>query len=217
MKIESLKLVCFSPTGTSRAVLQGIARGIDPGNAELVDVTTPDARKKPLQTSEDELLIVAVPVYMGRVPAILTEWLQAMKARNTLAVAVVVYGNRVFDDALIELNDILIGCGCTTIAGAAFIGEHSFSNAETPTARDRPDTSDLNLAEEFGRKIQEKLSTILSVDQVPGVHIPGCHPYRGDSTLWTVDFIAVSEDCTQCGACAEGCPAGAPSIRTTVL
>jgi ferredoxin len=209
MKIRSLKLVYFSPTGTTKAVLQGIARGIGHDTVELIDITRPDAREQPLQTSEDDLLVVGVPVYMGRVPALLTGWLHAIQARNTPVVAVVVYGNRVYEDALIELTDLLTECGCRTIAGAAFIGEHSFSSTETPTARGRPDASDLTHAETFGRTIQEKLRAISSVDRMPEVTIPGCRPYRGDSTLWAVDFIDVSDECDQCGVCAEGCPVGA--------
>ncbi len=209
MKIQSLKLVYFSPTGTTRAVIQEIARGINSGNVELLDITRPDVRIQPLKTSENELLIIGVPVYMGRIPALLTEWLHAIKAKNTPAVCVVVYGNRVYDDALLELKEILANCGCKPIAGAAYIGEHSFSSNETPTAKDRPDASDLHHAESFGRKIREKLNTISSVDEIPEVTIPGCHPYRGDSKLWIVDFIAVSDACIQCGICAEGCPVGA--------
>jgi flavodoxin len=152
MKIQSLKLVYFSPTGTTKAVVWGIARGINHSNVELLDITRPDARKQPLQISENELLVIAVPVYMGRVPALLIEWLQAIKGHNTPAVCVVVYGNRVYDDALLELNDIVKQCGCNPIAGAAYIGEHSFSNSETPTAQGRPDASDLKHAELFGQR-----------------------------------------------------------------
>jgi ferredoxin len=209
MDIQSLKLVYFSPTGTTKKVVQEIARGIHYDNVELLDITRPDARIQPLQTSEKELLVISVPVYMGRVPAMLTEWLHKMKARNTPAVCVVVYGNRVYEDALIELKDILTQCGCKPIAGGAWIGEHSFSTSETPTAEGRPDPRDLKLAELFGQEIREKLQSVSSAEMIYEVTIPGCHPYRGDSKLWTVDFIAVSDACIHCGTCAKGCPVGA--------
>lgn len=64
MKIESVKLAYFSPTGTTKAVVQGIANGINSSTRELIDITTPHARKKPLETSENVLLILGVPVYM---------------------------------------------------------------------------------------------------------------------------------------------------------
>ena len=210
MKMNTAKLVYFSPTGTSKAVVQGIVSGIDPSTMELIDITTPDARKQPLQTSEDELLDVAVPVYMGRVPALLNEWLNAIQAHNTPTVCFVVYGNRAYENALLELKDIVINCGCIPIAGAAYIGEHSFSDSEAPTAQGRPDEDDLNHAKVFGQKIREKLQSISSISQVSDVNVPGSYPYEGVTELWDVDFVAVDDNlCAQCGFCSEVCPVGA--------
>ncbi len=209
MKIESVKLVYFSPTGTSKAVVQGIARGINPRIVEFIDITLPEAREQPLVCYEDELLIVAVPVYMGRVPAVATDWLNRIQADKTPTVCVVVYGNRAFENALRELKDIVTGCGGIPIAGAAYIGEHSFATAEAPIALGRPDRDDLEHAEEFGRKIREKLQSISPITQVPCVEVPGTFPYEGVTKLWDVDFIEVSDLCEDCGVCAEVCPVGA--------
>jgi ferredoxin len=214
MKIPSQRLVYFSPTETTKNVVQGIARGIHSGNVEEMDITRPGARTRPLRTTENELLIVGVPVYMGRIPALVSGWLHALQAHDTPAICVVVYGNRAYDDALLELTDVLTERGCRPIAGAAFIGKHSFSTADTPTADGRPDAGDLKIAEEFGKKIQEKLRSVSSARQLSVPKIPGCHPYRQepchpylrDTVFWNVDFIAVSDACIQCGICAEGCP-----------
>jgi ferredoxin len=215
MKIQSLKLVCFSPTGKTNAIIQSIACGINLSNEELIDITKPDTRKQQLRTSENELLVVGVPVYMGRVPAVLMEWLHSIQAHNTPAVCVVVYGNRVYDDALLELKNIMTERGCIPIACAAYIGEHSFSSSETPTAEGRPDASDLNHAELFGRIIYEKLSSFTSADYIPDLKIPGNYPYGGITKLWSVDFIEISNECRQCGICAEGCPVGAIDLENS--
>jgi NAD-dependent dihydropyrimidine dehydrogenase PreA subunit/flavodoxin len=206
MKVQSLKLVCFSPTGTTKLIIQSIASGINQSQAKLIDITKPNIRKQGLQTSENELLIIAVPVYIGRVPALLNDWLQTTKADRTPTVCVVVYGNRDYDDALIELRDIMRECGGIPIACAAFIGEHSFSSSEIPIAITRPDANDLNKAEKFGRRINKILQSISSVDHISDISIPGNYPYVGDTNLWDVDFIAVSDKCKQCGICSEGCP-----------
>ncbi len=209
MNIQSLKVVYFSPTGTTKAILQGIAGGINQGPAEFLDITKPEARTHPLSMAEDDLLILGVPVYMGRVPALLENWLQRIRARRTPTVCVVVYGNRAYENALLELQDIVRARGCTPIAGAAYIGEHSFSSSELPTAQGRPDAGDLRQAEAFGRQIGKKLLAAPSLDSLSEAHIPGTRPYGGVTELWDVDFIALSDACTQQGLCAAICPVGA--------
>ncbi len=176
---------------------------------EQIDITRPEARKKQLQTKRNELLVSAVPVYLGKVPALLSEWLDAIKADKTPVVCVVVYGNRGYEDALLELKNTMTKSGGIPVACAAYIGEHSYSSSETPIARARPDTKDLDHAESFGRKISEKLECISSVGSISDVNVPGSFPYRGDPKIWSVDFISISNKCTQCGICAEGCPVGA--------
>lgn len=217
MKIQSLKLVSFSPTGTTKAIIQHIANGINIDAVELIDITKPYNRKQTLQTSEDDLLIVGVPVYMGRVPDVISEWLHTISAHNTPVVCVVVYGNRAYEDALLELKNIMIGCGCKPIGCAAYIGEHSFSTLETSTAQGRPDCNDLDNARSFGRKISEKLQSIASADDILDVEVSGNYPYGGVTQLWSVDFIAVSKECIQCGICVDTCPVSAIDIDNSHL
>jgi hypothetical protein len=61
MNVQSLKLVCFSPTGTTKAVIQGIVRGINHGNTEIIDITR--LSRTSIKT-ENDLLVIGLPVYM---------------------------------------------------------------------------------------------------------------------------------------------------------
>jgi ferredoxin len=209
MNTGTLKTVFFSPTGTTREIAIKIAHGINHSDNEVIDITTPENRKSGLVLLPDDLLIMAVPVYMGRVPDLLAGWLNSVKASETPAIAVVVYGNRTYGDALLELKDVLTSRGCKVIAGAAFVGEHSFSIAEYPCSAGRPDANDLNTAESFGKRIGIHIRSAENIPPSVNLPLPGSFPYGGVTRLWDVDFISVGETCDQCGKCAEICPVAA--------
>lgn len=213
MNIESLKLIYFSPTGTTKKIIERIVQGINHGAVEIVDITKPEGRKQQLQASENELLVIGAPVYFGRVQTNAIEWLHTIEAHNTPTVCVVVYGNREYDDALLELKDTMVKNGGIPIACAAYIGEHSFSNSETPIAAGRPDADDLSHAQSFGEKIKGKILSIPSVNHITDITVHGNYPYidmiESRKKLSSVDFIAVDNNCSQCGTCAQHCPVGA--------
>lgn len=210
MKITSITAAYFSPAETTKQVIDEVIAGIGCNTLKVKDITSPEARRHPLQAGKDELLVIGIPVYMGRVPALLGEWFSVINANGTPTVFIVVYGNRDYEDALLELRDILAGNGMIPIAGAAFIGEHSFSNANTPSLG-RPDINDKNQAKKFGRNILKKFESTKSPADFQELDIPGNTPYGGITELWDIDFIEVGEKCTNCGYCAEICPMGAIS------
>ena len=129
MNIDSVKLITFSPTGNSRRVAEAIAGAIR-APVEYVDLTPPNARTRDFGEFHDELAIIASPVYVGRVPYEVAFRLRRLMAYGTPAVLVVTYGNRAYEDALLELSDIVSEVGFKPIAACAFVGEHSFSNPE---------------------------------------------------------------------------------------
>jgi len=122
----------FSATGTTEKIVCKIGEEIL-GNINskitinTIDFTLPESRKNEILFNNEDVVIIGVPVYAGRVPNVLLKYLNSIKGNGALAIPVVVYGNRNYDDALIELNDILELNGFNVIAAGAFIGEHSFS------------------------------------------------------------------------------------------
>lgn len=47
-----------------------------------------------------------MPVYAGRVPALTVERLKGIKTSGVKCVIVAVYGNRAYEDALVEMQDV---------------------------------------------------------------------------------------------------------------
>jgi len=158
MNINSAKLVYFSPTKTTKAIVEGIAQGMHVSAIEEIDLTPPEAATQQFEEMHDGLAVIGVPVYGGRVPLDAVSRLQRLKANETPAVFVVVYGNRAYEDALLELKDLVTCAGFRPFAGGAFIGEHSFANETTPIAIGRPNVADLKKATEFGKLIRKKMS-----------------------------------------------------------
>ena len=92
----------------------------------------------------DNIAVIAVPSYGGRVPQTAAARLSAIKGNHAKAVIVCVYGNRAYEDTLAELQDMAEGCGFQTIAAVAAIAEHSIMHQYAAGRPDGEDTSALN-------------------------------------------------------------------------
>ncbi|MBU1193536.1 MAG: 4Fe-4S binding protein [Proteobacteria bacterium] len=218
MNIDTVKLVYFSPTGTTRKILNGISDGFCAGSIEQIDLTLPTADTLAPADIQKELVIFGVPVYEGRVSKTAIARLQQFKGNKTPAVIVVMYGNRDYEDALLELNDLTREMGFLPIAGAAFVGEHSFANANRPLANGRPDAKDMQAAKEFGSKIQAKMKDMAAIDESCAITPPGNIPYiEHDGThMKTMAATTLVENCILCGSCATVCPVGAICVEDAV-
>ena len=148
-------LVFFSPTHTSAKIARAIGEGIGMGRRIETDLTL-DESDSPIEIN-DSLTVIAAPVYGGRVAPVALQRIKRLKGNNSPAIVVVVYGNRDYEDALLELRDTVASLGFTPLSAGAFIGEHSYSTAEMPVAAGRPDATDLQIARTFGADSLKKL------------------------------------------------------------
>ncbi len=198
-----IRVLYFSPTHTTRTVVRLTSRILSSElgwPVEETDWTPPDSRETELYGETEDLLVLGYPVYAGRVPPLLAKPLSRLKGRGTPAVLEAVYGNRAFEDALLEGRDILAGAGFVPIAAGAFIGEHSYSRQ---VAAGRPDEADLSAVREFSRQIAEKLRRGSRAE----VKVPGTRPYRELSPA-NPARPQTTDACIRCLACVRACPKG---------
>lgn len=206
--IERINTLFFSPTGTTSKICKQLAKSFDLPT-KYFDLSLKKLRTKhqSLSFNSDELVIIGVPVYSGRIPAFLEEYFAKIKGNNTPAIFIVVYGNRDYDDALLELKELFEKRGFKGIAAGAFIGEHSYSSK---VATNRPDTDDLAKAYNFGKDIKQKLA-ILTKPDYPQLKVKGNYPYK-ERVAVPLMSPETSEACKSCGICAEICPTEAISF-----
>jgi len=216
MEVKRVKLVYFSPTGTTRKVLEGIAQGIGAAEVGHVDLTLPDGAQKAASSFSDELVIIGAPVYGGRLPVDAVARFQKLKANNTLAVIVVVYGNREFEDSLLELKNLAVELGFQPVAGGAFIGEHSLATPDRPIANGRPDSLDVEKATAFGAKVKAKIAALPSPAAPVSLEIPGRFPYEGGAKPLGASPLTDEGTCILCGTCAAVCPTAAVAVDEKV-
>lgn len=219
MKIKEVKAIYFSPTGTTQKVVRTVsaelAKSLGAAFGEY-DFTLPGMRLGFADVSSDSLAVFGVPTYAGRVPNVLLKYLETVSGKGSLAVAAVTFGNRNFDNSLIELRDILENTGFHTIGALAASCEHSFSYS---LGAGRPDSLDLAELRGFAGKLARKVTGLCTVPEP--VRVPGTPDSYGgyykpqDRQGSHIDIRKVvpkvSEKCICCGTCAAVCPMGSIS------
>ena len=216
MKIDQVYAMYFSATGTTRrSVLhaaQTLAQKLGVPLREY-DFTLPQMRQSFPDFGPQDFVFFALPVYAGRVPNLLRNYVCSVRAAQSPAAALVSYGNRNYDDALVELHDILCEGGFYVTASAAIVGEHAFS---TTLAAGRPDAQDMEVANKFASDVAAKLEALEEVAEI--IAVEGVEkPYRGyyqprDRKGTPINILKVkpltNDNCVNCGLCAKVCPMG---------
>ena len=217
MRVERVRAVYWSATGNTDKTANTIAETL----AEKLGVplerrnfTRPSDRRQPMELDPGDLVVFAMPTYAGKLPNKMLPFVrEQIHGNGALAVGVVTFGNRSYDNALAELCAVLEADGFHTVAGAAFACRHAFTDA---LADGRPDWDDRRQMESFAARIADKVAGLTDIPApiaVPGdPEAPYYVPKGTDGQ--PAQFLKAKPQtdlsrCTDCGACARLCPMGA--------
>lgn len=188
--------IFFSPTGGTKKVMDILANGI---GQEVEKIDLIKDKLKEVDFNKDDLCLIGVPSYGGRVPSVVVDMFKDIKGNGARAVLVVVFGNRAIDDTLVELQDVLEASSFVCAVGVEAVAEHSLMHQ---FGSGRPDKEDERELLSFAKKIVENTNT--------SVKFPGNRPYvKYDGVPLKP---VVNKCCTSCGLCARECPVGAISL-----
>ena len=193
---KEMEVYYFSPTGGTKKVSSIFADAMEK------EVIWHDlGSKEPMmEKPEGEMTVVASPVFGGRIPSVVREKIEKFSGTGKKAVTIAVYGNRAYEDALLEMNDILTKCGFTVIASGAFVAQHSMA---PEVGAGRPDGED-------EKEIHKFAETVKNSTAVENVQVPGNRLYKPELNLPVAPISLPS--CTKCGKCVTVCPTNAISV-----
>lgn len=203
--------IVFSPTGGTKKV-SGFFTKTFCQESTYIDLSRRDIDFSAFSFNSEDICIVSVPSYGGRVPDIAVSRLMQLKGGNARAVLIVAYGNRAYEDTLAELQDVMENAGFICVAAIAAVAEHSIMRQ---FATGRPDVQDGKELASFAAKVRAKIEHESTGEDLK---LPGNRPYR------TYNGVPLKpnadKSCQKCGVCANECPVGAipagnPSVTDT--
>lgn len=186
----------FSPANTTRkyASIMTDAYG---DKSQIIDITHGKCNIEQPLCPGDTVLILA-PVYAGRLPQLAVDQFRKINGQGLRAIVAAIYGNRDYDDALLELADIATTCGCEVVAAGAFVAQHCIF---PKVANGRPDSSDIRAAVSF-------INSAKTAGPIDLTTLKGNRPYKKSNSV-PLHPETIIKQCRSCGVCVTECPTGA--------
>ena len=217
MEVKKVWALYFSATGNTDKVANTVAEELAVRlevPLERIPFTRPGEREKEYTFTDADLVVVGAPTYAGKLPnKILPDFQTKLHGNGALAVGVVTFGNRAYDNSLAELCAVLESGGFHTVAAGAFACRHAFTDE---LAFGRPGWDDRRQMADFAAKTAEKVKAAAELPasvQVPGDAAASYYVPKGTDGQ-PAKFLKAKpktnlSKCTNCGACARLCPMGA--------
>lgn len=162
-----VKKIVFSPTGGTEKIAEILAENI---SQDIININLCDSNLdfNNIVIEKSDMVIIAMPSFGGRCPIPAIERLKQIKGNCADCIVVAVYGNRAYDDTLVELEDTARYLEFNVIAGISAVAKHSIMHQY---ATNRPDFSDKEQLANFTKMI-------LNRSNYEPTAIPGKRPYK---------------------------------------
>lgn len=191
--------IIFSPTGGTQKVADAITASWP--EVETIDLSENTTDYSKISLGGDSLALIAMPSFGGLAPQVALDRLAKLKADQALCAVVAVYGNRDYDDTLVQMEDYAKAAGFQVIGGVSAVAEHSIAHQY---ATGRPNAKDAAQLKGFGEQILARAQA----GQADTPAFPGNRPYKKAGAGMVPK---AGSGCTSCGLCAKMCPTGAIS------
>lgn len=186
----------FSPTGGTQKVVDEL---MNPWQMPInkIDLMEPDFQEDDMTLTNEDIVVIAVCSFGGRVPALASERIKKLNGHQSRCILICVYGNRAYEDTLLELYDLAKQCHFSVMGAVSAIAQHSIIH---DVAKNRPDLQDQKELQQFSRQLYQKLNSKNDSE----LSIPGKRPYKKSGKLGLVP--KANRKCDHCGLCAKLCP-----------
>ncbi len=192
--------IVFSPTGGTEKAANIIGKTWSESTVKI-DLSDSKTDFAKCEIAKEDMVLIAMPSFGGRAPAAAIGRLKQIVGNGAKCTLVCVYGNRAYEDTIVEMEDAAKESGFRVIAAVAAVAEHSIISKY---AAGRPDSSDEAQLADFAGRILQKDGEAAS--------IPGNRPYKKGGGAGLVP--KVTSECVKCGLCAEKCPVQAIDAET---
>ena len=184
--------IIFSPTGgTEKAA--NIISSCWSERVTKIDLSEAKTDFSKCTIDKDDQVLIAMPSFGGRAPSVAIDRLKQISGNGAKCTLVCVYGNRAYEDTLVEMEDAAKECGFHVVAAISAVAEHSIM---PQYAAGRPNESDRMQLVNFAKQILEKTDAVKN--------IPGNRPYKKAGGAGLVPKPA--KNCVRCGLCVKNCP-----------